>query len=182
MVMLTGNGACLIYTQDTLRQESGSSTCKAKIKIIYKKSNVLLEIIHKYQKRNVLILGRNNFDIDRLINKINRLEKQIEDYYKIFEEVYIICSESNVCNIISVIPQTCGIYSYKQTKSGRYIFKLYRTAKKNVELDSTKQLQILRKTEFYQFFKIRTDISKRKDLIKITQINYQNNLSVFLFI
>lgn len=38
------------------------------IKIIYKKSNVLLEIIHKYQKRNVLILGRNNFDIKKYLN------------------------------------------------------------------------------------------------------------------
>lgn len=114
------------------------------------------------------------YEIKTDLDNFNRLEKQIEDYYKIFEEVYIICSESNVCNIISVIPQTCGIYSYKQTKSGRYIFKLYRTAKKNVQLDSTKQLQIFRKTEFYQFFKISTDISKRKDLIEITKQMYDD--------
>jgi hypothetical protein len=107
-------------------------------------------------------------DLDNFI----RLEKQIEDYYKIFEEVYIICSASNIDNIISVIPQACGIYTYKQTKSSKYIFKIYRSAKKNTQIDTTKQLQILRKTEFYQFFKLPTDISKKKDLIKITKQTY----------
>lgn len=44
------------------------------------------------------------------------------------------------------------MYSYKQTKSGRYMFKPYRIAQKNTQLDTTKQLQILRKTDFYHFF------------------------------
>lgn len=114
------------------------------------------------------------YEIKTDLDNFNRLGKQIEDYYKIFEEVYIICSETNVDNIISVIPQTCGIYSYKQTKSGRYIFKIYRSAEKNIQIDTTKQLQILRKAEFYQFFKIHTDISKRKDLIEITKQAYDD--------
>lgn len=114
------------------------------------------------------------YEIKTDLDNFNRLEKQIEDYYKIFEEVYIICSESNKDNIISVIPQMCGIYTYKQTKSGRYIFKIYRSAKKNTQIDTTKQLQILRKAEFYQFFKICTNISKKKELIEITKQMYND--------
>lgn len=114
------------------------------------------------------------YEIKTDLDNFNRLEKQINDYYKIFEEVYIICSESNIDNVISVIPQTCGIYTYKQTKSGRYIFKIFRIAEKNVQIDTTKQLQILRKTEFYQFFKIETDISKKKELIETTKQMYDD--------
>lgn len=115
------------------------------------------------------------YEIKTDLDNFNRLEKQIKDYYKIFEEVYIICSESNVNNIISVIPQTCGLYSYKQTKSGKYIFKLYRAAKKNCELDTTKQLQLIRKAEFYRFFKMDVGISKRKDLIEATKQTYDSD-------
>lgn len=74
------------------------------------------------------------YEIKTDLDNFNRLGKQIEDYYKIFEEVYIICSESNTDNIISMIPQICGIYTYKQTKTGRYIFKIYRSAKKAFKL------------------------------------------------
>ncbi|MCM1157987.1 MAG: sce7726 family protein [Bacteroidales bacterium] len=112
------------------------------------------------------------YEIKTDLDNFNRLEKQIKDYNKIFEEVYIICSELNIDNIISVIPETCGVYSYKQTKSGRYIFKIYRAAQKNAQLETTKQLQILRKTEFYQFFKISTDFFNKKDLIEITRQLY----------
>lgn len=115
------------------------------------------------------------YEIKTDLDNFNRLEKQIKDYYKIFEEVYIICSESNISNITSVIPQTCGVYSYKQTKSGKYIFKLYRAAQKNMRLDTTKQLQILRKTEFYDFFKINVTISKKKDLVEVTKHMYDDD-------
>ena len=98
--------------------------------------------------------------------------KQIEDYYKIFEEVCIICSETNVSNMLTVIPESCGLYSYKQTKSGKYIFKLQKTAKKNLNLDVDKQLQIVRKSEFYDFFKLPNDISKKTDLISFTKMYY----------
>ncbi len=114
------------------------------------------------------------YEIKTDLDNFNRLEKQIKDYYKIFEEVYIICSESNISSITSMIPETCGIYSYKQTKSGRYIFKLYRSAQKNIQFDTTKQLQILRKSEFYNFFKISTDISIKKDLMEITMQMYDD--------
>lgn len=112
------------------------------------------------------------YEIKTDLDNFNRLEKQIEDYYKIFEEVYIICSETNVSNILTVIPETCGLYSYKQTNSGRYIFKSQRTAKKNLKLDINKQLQIVRKSEFYDFFKLSNDISKKTDLINFTKMYY----------
>lgn len=109
------------------------------------------------------------YEIKTDLDNFNRLEKQINDYYKIFEEVYIICSESNMSNILTVIPETCGLYSYKQTKSGKYTFKLQKSAMKISQFDTTKQLEIIRKAEFYQYFKIPTDVSKKCDLIEITK-------------
>ena len=112
------------------------------------------------------------YEIKTDLDNFNRLEKQIEDYYKIFEEVYIICSESNMSNMFALIPDSCGLYSYKQTKSGKYIFKLQRTAKKVVNLDVDKQLQIIRKSEFYNFFKLSNEFTKKTDLIKYTKMHY----------
>lgn len=117
------------------------------------------------------------FQINYLPPSFQTIYLQFSDnhyYNKIFEEVYSICSELNIDNIISVIPETCGVYYYKQTKSRRYIFKLYRTAQKNVQLDTTKQLHILRKTEFYQFFKIKAETLKKKDLIEIAKQRYDD--------
>ena len=62
------------------------------------------------------------FEIKTDLDSLYRLDKQLYDYMSLFEKVYVICSEKR-CNIIEkVIPYECGIYSYKITKNGKYIF------------------------------------------------------------
>lgn len=121
------------------------------------------------------------YEIKTDLDNFNRLEKQLEDYYKIFEEVYIICSISNVDHALSVIPQTCGLYSYRQSKSGKYIFKLHRAAEKHTNLNTKNQLQIIYKRELHDYFKLDSAITKKSDLIDIALKMYSPDKINHLF-
>lgn len=105
------------------------------------------------------------YEIKTDLDNFSRLQKQIDDYYKIFEKVFIICSETNVENIIRLIPEKCGIYSYKQNRQKNYKFTLVREASLENEISSLKQLKLIRKSEFYTYFKVDTSLRKCSDMI-----------------
>lgn len=105
------------------------------------------------------------YEIKTDLDNFARLQKQINDYYKIFEKVFIICSETNVENILNLIPEKCGIYSYNQNRQKNYKFTLVREAFLENEISSSKQLQLIRKSEFYTYFLLDTSLRKRSDMI-----------------
>lgn len=107
------------------------------------------------------------YEIKTDLDDFSRLQKQITDYYKIFEKVFIICSEANVENIIKLIPQKCGIYCYKQNKQGKYKFALVRDAFHENEMCSNNQLEILRKSELCTYFSLDSSLYTRNDMINI---------------
>lgn len=106
------------------------------------------------------------YEIKTDLDNFSRLQKQINDYYTIFEEVFVICSCSNVNSIIDLLPAQCGIYSYTISKRGKYHFQLFRNAMPNYEMDSQKQLSLVRKNEFSIFFNIDINEKKRYEIIK----------------
>lgn len=109
------------------------------------------------------------YEIKTDLDNFSRLQKQIDDYYKIFEKVFIICSDTNVENIQRLIPPKCGIYSYKQNRQKNYKFTLVRNASSGNEISSVDQLNLLRKSEFSSYFKFDPSLRKRSDII--AQIN-----------
>lgn len=98
-------------------------------------------------------------DLDNLL----RLNKQIQDYYSIFDQVYVICSSKKVQGILSQLPDECGVYTYHINRLGNYHFELIRKAVHKNSINSSKQLQLLRKQEFCDFFCIdKVSYSKSK--------------------
>lgn len=87
------------------------------------------------------------FEIKTDLDSLHRLDKQLCDYMSLFEKVYVICSEKRCNSIEKNIPDECGIYSYKVTKNGKYIFKEYKKAKMSKIINEKQQLEVLTKKE-----------------------------------
>ncbi|WP_345808905.1 sce7726 family protein [Bacillus safensis] len=92
------------------------------------------------------------FEIKTELDTPKRLNKQMEDYFKVFERVYVICSIHNLENIKPYIPDDCGIYTYYITKTGRYVFKKARTAVKSNFISAFAQLSVLTKKDLNTYF------------------------------
>lgn len=92
------------------------------------------------------------FEIKTDLDTPQRLKQQMDDYFQVFEKVYIICSINNVENMVNYTPKECGIYTYHITRSGRYIFKKIRTAQKSNYISSPAQLSILTKRDLTSYF------------------------------
>lgn len=118
------------------------------------------------------------FEIKTDLDSLYRLDKQLYDYMSLFEKVYVICSEKR-CNIIEkVIPYECGIYSYKITKNGKYIFKKYKKAKKSKIINEKQQLELLTKKEL-EFIVNKNDLQTRDELVDyILKIKTRNQINL----
>lgn len=80
------------------------------------------------------------YEIKTELDTMNRLEKQVEDYSKIFEYVYIVTPYSSWDKIMGIIPSYCGALLYTFSE-GECCFKEKRKAKKSPNLDSLAQLK-----------------------------------------
>lgn len=91
------------------------------------------------------------YEIKTDLDSFKRLDKQIQEYSSIFEEVYIICSEKKINEILNIIPDFVGLYSYRFTTRKNYRFEKIRNAKKSPNLNKHKQLKVLtsREKEYY---------------------------------
>lgn len=114
------------------------------------------------------------YEIKTDLDNFARLNKQIADYYEIFEEVYVICSETNVSNIIELLPYECGIYIYTQNNRGNYRFRLFRNSTAYNKIDCVKQLKLIRKSELLNFFKINSSLSNHSEIIDYITLHYTN--------
>lgn len=106
------------------------------------------------------------YEIKTDLDNFARLQKQINDYYKIFEKVFVICSESNLENIINIIPEKCGIFSYKQNRQRNYKFTMVREASLGNEILPLNQLMLMRKSELCHYFSLDPSFQKRSDMIE----------------
>lgn len=112
------------------------------------------------------------YEIKTDLDNFNRLKKQINDYLKIFEKVFVICSVSNVENIKNNIPDECGIYSYRVSNTGKYIFKKEKNAIKSNNINSKSQLELFTKLELKKLFNLKNNSSK---IDSINEILTKNN-------
>ena len=106
------------------------------------------------------------YEIKTDLDNFYRLQKQINDYYKIFEKVFIICSEANVENILKLVPPKCGIYCYRQNRQKKYKFSLIKNAAVGDEINPLSQLKLIRTSELYTYFSLDSSIHKRSDMIE----------------
>ncbi|MDQ0090885.1 hypothetical protein J2T12_004311 [Paenibacillus anaericanus] len=93
------------------------------------------------------------YEIKTDLDTPRRLNQQMTDYFQVFDEVYLICSEKNLNIMLPHLQKECGVYTYNVTKTGRYIFKKYRPATNSNFISSLAQLSVLTKKDLFSFFK-----------------------------
>lgn len=71
------------------------------------------------------------YEIKTEYDTFDRLETQMQDYLKTFEKVYVIVPHMRVDSVRSLIPDSCGIISYRVTSTNEFIFSYAKRAQKN---------------------------------------------------
>lgn len=92
------------------------------------------------------------YEIKTELDTPKRLSQQMNDYFQVFDRVYLICSVNNLNNMIPHIPKECGIIVYNVTRTGKYVFKKHRNAIKSNYISPIAQLSILTKKDLISFF------------------------------
>ena len=107
------------------------------------------------------------FEIKTQYDTLSRLEKQINDYSKCFEKIYIVCSSDKYEQVMDIVPEYCGILTY--SNKGRCVFTKKRSPKVSPKIDPKSQLDFLYKKELKKTFNmVETDkIIKSFDSKKI---------------
>lgn len=115
----------------------------------YKKTVALTELpIDKSKADFVMINGKGVvYEIKTELDNLDRIETQIQDYYKAFTEVIVVTYENNIEKVINSVPQSVGIINLTK----RQALKTVRNAEiVNTFLDYSTIFKILRKKEFEQ--------------------------------
>lgn len=86
------------------------------------------------------------YEIKTEFDSLKKLEKQVNDYFQVFEYVYIIVNRKHTDRAIEMIPVECGVIEYKNN-DGRIIFNYKRKSQKNNKINSLFQLEVLNKVE-----------------------------------
>ncbi len=81
------------------------------------------------------------YEIKTEFDTFRRLEKQINDYSKVFEYIYVVVPESNLEELIEVLPSFCGIITY--TFEQKISLLESRKATKSLNIEPKLQLENL---------------------------------------
>lgn len=98
-----------------------------------------------------LDIGRINgksiaYEIKTELDSLDKLDKQLFDYNKVFEYVYVIIHPCHLDKVIERIPDHVGVITYKLNKEN-CTFAFRKRALKNLHLSSIDQLEALNKKE-----------------------------------
>ncbi|MDB1939204.1 sce7726 family protein [Clostridium tertium] len=130
------------------------------------KYNLIKEFI--YNPENVGLLefnvGNSRLDIGRVngslyayeikteLDNTLRLEKQIQDYEKVFEFINVVCHFKHLNEVRKIIPKKVGIISF-EINNGEVIFKEIRKAQKNKSIKKEFLLKSLNSKEYAYIIK-----------------------------
>jgi hypothetical protein len=101
-----------------------------------------------------------SFEIKSSLDNLNKLNKQTEDYLKIFEYNYLFIDNQHLEKALTLLPESFGIWLFKNGE-----FFEYKVAKYNKRISSKFQLDNLTKRELNHFFN-QNDGDKEKILAK----------------
>lgn len=154
------------------------------------KSNFINKVLFKRKKHVTIFelpIGSSRVDLCKIngtstayeiktdLDNFSRLDKQLCDYFEIFEEVCVISSLNNLDQITDIVPNCCGIYIYEQTNRGTYHFTLVRKPQKSTSLCPQKQITLLRKSEFKDYFNFPSNLNSREEIINNILNSYNSN-------
>lgn len=119
------------------------------------------------------------YEIKTDLDNLKRLDKQVLDYQRVFEQVYIICSFNRVSEVEDILPDNCGIYTYSFSSRKQYQFQKHREANKTINFDSKQQLLLFWVNELQNIFPDAKHLGKAKSiehLLSIYSVDQINSL------
>jgi hypothetical protein len=111
------------------------------------------------------------YEIKTEYDNYSRLNKQILDYMKIFNKLYIIVPEKNYNLIKNKIPKEVGVYTYRLTVNSM-LFSCRKKAVVQYTYDSKSQLKVMTKKELLMSFSKTKSTYKKKDMINFVLEEY----------
>jgi|AntAceMinimDraft_18_1070375.scaffolds.fasta_scaffold00196_6 hypothetical protein len=93
------------------------------------------------------------FEIKTEYDSFYRLERQLQDYFKVFQFVNVIIHESWITDTLAKLDSNVGIITYSKNRLGNVTFKEHRKPVYNNDIDSRTQLNALTKTQLKKVFK-----------------------------
>lgn len=107
------------------------------------------------------------YEIKTEFDNLNRLGKQLVDYQKVFEHVYVICSAQHIDEVKKSIPPSCGIYLYSYNR--QYHFEKICESAQSTSLNPACQLGLFRKSEFVKYYSTVAHLSKAEAIKTILE-------------
>ncbi len=132
----------------------------------YRKTIVLTELPIGSSKADFIMINGKGivYEIKTELDNLDRINSQIDDYYKAFSEVVIVTYEENIDKVLEIVPETVGIMKLTKRRALRTI----RESKAiNNRLDYYTMFKILRKYEFESIL-----MMQGYDLPKVNQFQY----------
>ena len=103
------------------------------------------------------------YEIKTELDSLKRIKKQVSDYSKVYEYIYIVIAPIFYEKLLELIPTYCGIWIYHHDRdSGKITFLKKRSAKKSPLLCPNSQLQCLSQQALLS-------ILRNKKIIKIPE-------------
>lgn len=90
------------------------------------------------------------YEIKTKYDNLNRLYKQLYDYSKVFEYIYVVCHKDKLNGVLTGIPEYCGIIEYGDRKNSA--FKVLVRAQKSPKIESGCILNRFWKNELKHYF------------------------------
>lgn len=136
-----------------------------------KRNFTFFEFPVKNSRIDIVSLGDKSFayEVKTKYDTLDRLSKQLNDYLKCFEYVYVIISDDRLDEVAHMIPTEVGIYTFKD-KSTSLNFRLIKKAELSSQMNFEYILDLFTKNYLKKYF-----LTENRNLIlsnfSIQQIN-----------
>ncbi|MDC3411856.1 sce7726 family protein [Aquibacillus sp. 3ASR75-11] len=123
------------------------------------------------------------YEIKTEIDGLTKLPKQLNDYSKLFEYIYVITDEKHIKKVLDIVPFHCGVIKYRFLK-GECIFSYKKAALKSPDICPEAQIRNLSSRDIELILKkqqINAIPSKKNERINLLLELYQSKKINSLF-
>ncbi len=105
------------------------------------------------------------YEIKTSYDTVKRLKKQVNDYLRVFEFVYVVCPIEKVKEIIKIVPDCVGVFIYEDKQNNGEL-STFRAPTYSMFIDSSIQFNLLHKNEKTEAISLLNDDAKMNDYFK----------------
>jgi hypothetical protein len=163
--MITTEGHRVV-NEILMKYYSGERVIKYHLVKEHLKNEDEITVFEMYVNSSRLDIGRINgesyaYEIKTELDSLEKLHKQVEDYSKAFEHIFIIVHPKHLQKAIDMIPSFCGIKTY-YLDGLKCCFKLIRPSEVSPNLDCRIQLMFLASKDLENMIKEHSIKAPRK--------------------